>query len=186
MPWTLLFSFLTGLPGALGEYFKAKNALALQQLQTQQAIALAQQQAAAEIAKGQMELNQEIVKSTGSYFKYFTFFMWFGPFMIGVVNPARADLIFKNLSGMPEWYVQSCMLIMFTVWGISVGGPVVANIFSGLTQYLGDRRADKIQMIKAKVDRTAYFNALRQAHGGQLSQQEVDINNKVLDKLDAS
>lgn len=42
---------------------------------------------AAEVAKAQLELNKTIVSATGSYFKYFTFFMWFGPFMIGTVSP---------------------------------------------------------------------------------------------------
>lgn len=177
----LLLPILAKLPGMIGDYFKQQADLATTQLETSKQIELAKQQYAAEIARTQMELNKTIVQATGSKFKYFTFFMWFGPFMVGVLSPKTAHDIFVNLTAMPEWYVQSCMLIMFTVWGISVSAPVVSNIFSGLSQYIAGRRDYKIE--KAKVDRKAFFDALRKLKGN-LSQSDVDESNRALDEAE--
>ena len=177
----LLLPILAKLPGMIGDYFKQQADLASAQMETSKQVELAKQQYASEIAKSQMQLNQIIVQSTGSKFKYFTFFMWFGPFMVGVVSPKAAHEIFVNLTAMPEWYVQSCMLIMFTVWGISVSAPVVSNIFSGLSSYLSGRRDFKLE--RAKIDRKVFFEALR-AVKGTLTQKDVDLENQVLDELD--
>lgn len=181
MPWAIIFSFLSSLPGLIGNYFQKKTELEIQKVQTQQAIELATQQAVAEAAKAQFDLNKTIVNATSSNFKYFTFFMWFGPFMIGTVWPRKAAEIFANLSTMPEWYVQSCMLIMFTVWGISVSAPVVGNIFSGLSQYFKDRREYKLE--KARINRDAVFSTLRsKMFPNGMNQSQVNIVDEALDK----
>lgn len=182
MPFLLLLlPLLAKIPGMIGDYFSKVQDIQKIKLETERQIELAKQQLASTIAAGQLELNKTIVQSTGSYFKYFTFFMWFGPFMIGVVYPSASKEIFNNLTLMPEWYVQSCMLIMFTVWGISVSAPVVGNIFSGLSTYLGQRREFKLE--KAKIDRKVYFNEFRKLHG-PLSQGDVDLLNKSLDEAE--
>lgn len=177
----LLIPLLAQLPGLVGNFFKQKADLQAAQIETQRQLELARQQMASEIARTQMDLNKTIVNSTGSYFKYFTFIMWFGPFIVGVVWPSKAVDIFTNLAGMPQWYVESCMLIMFTVWGISVSAPVVSNIFTGLGDYLQSRRDFKLE--KAKIDRKVFFDALRKVKG-VLTQAEVDAENKVLDQLE--
>lgn len=183
--WALLLPFLSTLGGSIGAYFKQKNDLEMQRLETERQIEVAKQQMAADIAKGQIELNKTIVMSTGSYFKYFTFFMWFGPFMIGTVSPQRAHDIFTNWAGMPDWYVQSCVLIMFTVWGISVSAPVVSNIFAGVGQFMAGRKDAKrdFELEKARINRQAVFDDLRKnLFPKGMNQQEVDIIDKALDE----
>lgn len=161
--FALLLPLLAQLPGLFGEYFKQKNAIVSAKLELERQVEMAKQQLAGEIAKAQMELNQTIVNATSSYFKYFTFMMWFGPFMIGTVFPLYSKEIFINLATMPEWYVQSCLAIMFTVWGISVSAPAVSSIFSSLGTFFANRREYKIE--KAKTDRKAFYEALRQLKG---------------------
>lgn len=183
--FAFLIPLLAGLPGLLGKYFSERNALEQAKLDTQKQIELAKQQMAADIAKGQMDLNKTIVQATGSRFKYFTFVMWFGPFMIGIVSPGKAHDIFANLLTMPEWYVQSCMLIMFTVWGISVSAPVVSGIFSGLGSFFAERKDAKrdFELQKAKINRDAVFNDLRaKLFPKGMNQQEVDIIDHALDE----
>lgn len=181
--WALIVPLLAQLGGKLGDYFKQKADLQLEQLKTQREIEMAKQQMAMEVAKAQLELNKTIVNATGSYFKYFTFFMWFGPFMIGTVSPSRAHDIFQNWAGMPDWYVQSCMLIMFTVWGISVSAPVVSNIFSGLGQFMASRKDAKrdFEIQKAKVNRDAMFAALKAKWfpKGMSEQQVKDLDGAI-------
>lgn len=176
--FTVLFSFLSKLPGAVGKYFEKKQELEQIKLETQKQIALAQQQMASDMAKAESETAIARLAVTSSYFKYFTFCMWFGPFVSGVFFPQFADTIFKNLGQMPDWYVQSCVMIMFAIWGIQVAAPVVANIFSGLNNYLGERRTYKLE--SKRIDRTAVFDSLKKAQGA-LSQRTVDEVNKALD-----
>lgn len=179
--WALLIPLLAQIPGLIGNYFKQLNEIKSAELEAQRQIEVAKQQMASDIAKSQMDLNKTIVNSTSSHFKYFTFLMWFGPFMIGVVSPGWAKDIFINLAGMPEWYVQSCMLIMFTVWGISVSAPVVNNIFSGLGNFFAARRDYKLEL--KKIDRKAYYEALRKTKGF-VSPEDVQEMEPVFDKLD--
>ena len=179
--FAFLLPLLSSLPGLLGKYFTEKNNLEQARIETQRQIEVAKQNMAAEIAKGQMELNQTIVQATGSWFKYFTFIMWFGPFVIGVIAPAYSKEIFNNLNTMPEWYVQSCMLIMFTVWGISVSASTVGNIFSGLGTFMASRREYKLE--KAKIDRKAFYAAIKSLKG-VVTQADVNSMEPVFDEID--
>lgn len=176
----ILLPWLAKIVPSAGEYFKQKQDLQLEQLRTQREIEASKQLLAGELAKAQMELNKAALNATGTYFKYFTFFMWFGPFMMGTVWPAKANEIFLNWAGMPNWYVQSCMLIMFTVWGISTSAPAVANIFSSLTSYMAERKEAKrtFELEKAKINREAVFNTVRSKWfpKGMNQQQVADLD----------
>ena len=174
-----VLEWLGRIPGVIGQYFTQLHEIKKIQLDTQKAIEMAKQKMAAETARAQLELNKTIVASTGSYFKYFTFVMWFGPFMIGIVSPITSQQIFQNLSLMPQWYVESCMMIMFTVWGISVSAPVVSSIFSGLGTYFQGRREYKLQ--QAQLDKKRIFEVIRKLKG-PLSQADVDLANDMMDK----
>lgn len=176
---TMLFSLLSGIPGALGKYFQKKQELEEIKLQTEKAVAIAQQKMASELAKAEADTAIVRLKSTSPYFKYFTFLMWFGPFISGVFVPRFAENIFNNLALMPDWYVQSCVMIMFAIWGIQVAGPVVANVFSNLGSFLGERRQDKIEL--KKVDRKVFFEALREVQG-IVTEADVKKYGKILDK----
>lgn len=183
--FAFLIPLLAGLPGLIGKYFSEKNALEQARVETERQIEIAKQNMAADIAKGQMDLNKTIVNATGARFKYFTFVMWFGPFMVGTIRPSWSHDIFVNLATMPEWYVQSCMLIMFTVWGISVSAPVVSGIFTGLGGFFAERKDAKrdFELEKARINRAAVFKDLREhLFPKGMNQQEVDIIDAALDQ----
>lgn len=179
--WAALLPLLAGLPGMLGKFFQQRNDIESARIETERQVEMAKQQLAMEIARGEVDRSKAALTSTGSYFKYFTFFMWFGPFMVGVFSPSTAKDIFLNLQGMPEWYVQSCMLIMFTVWGISVSAPVVSNIFTGLGSFMANRRDYKLE--KARINRKAYYDAIRKLTGS-VSEAEVKAMEPVFDQMD--
>lgn len=126
------------------------------------------------IEKG-FELGKIQIRATGRIFKYFTFFMWFGPFMISTVFPSYGMIIFENLNQLPEWYVQSCMVIMFAIWGIQSGKIAIANIFSGLNSFFRERQ-------KVIIHRKMFFDVLRSTKGN-LSQYEVEIYDKALNSI---
>lgn len=180
MIFTILASLLSGLPGMIGEYFKKKGEIEQASIDLQRQIVEAQSQLAMELAKADLQMRTAALQATGSKFKYFTFVMWFGPFVLGIVSPELSKQIFQNLAEMPDWYVQSCMTIMFTIWGISVSAPVVANIFNGLNTYLGERRGYKLQ--KVALDKKAYFDALRTIKG-VVTDKDVAVGDKIVDLI---
>ncbi len=161
--FALLIPLLAQLPGLIGAFFKQKNDILTAKNEADRQVELAKLDLAKEIAVAQLNLNATIVQATSSWFKYFTFFMWFGPFIAGTVYPKIGAEIFNNWEGMPEWYITSCITIMFTVWGISVSANAVNGIFSGLGDFFSARRDYKLNL--AKVDRKAYYDNLRLKQG---------------------
>lgn len=175
----ILLPLLAKLPGQIGDYFQTQADIQKLKLDTEKELQLANLKLAGEIAKADLERSREIVKATGAGFKYFTFFMWFGPYMAQIIYPPLGKQIFDNMLGMPEWYAQSCVAIMFTVWGISVSAPVVANIFDGLSKYFAGRREYKLE--KARIDRKAFFDGVRKLFPKGISQAQVEVLDKALD-----
>lgn len=179
--FTALFSLLSSVPGQLGQYFKTKAEIEQVKIQTQKEIALTQLKAATDMSLAETDKSKASLSATSPTFKYFTFFMWFGPFIVGTVAPSYAHDIFTNLGAMPEWYVQSCMVIMFTVWGITVSKDAVAGIFTNLGSFFASRREHKEVM--AKIDRKALFDDLKAGIFKQgMSQSQVDVVEKALDE----
>lgn len=146
--------------------------------QAQHDVYMAREEARKQIAmktiEAELELGQTQVKATGRFFKYFTFMMWFGPFMLTTVYPDYGVTVFKNLELLPEWYVQSCMVIMFAIWGIQVGKDSISHIFSGLGAFFNKRQMLNFQ-------RKVFYDALRSSKG-PISQHEVDALEKALNK----
>ncbi len=177
----LLLALLSQLPGVIGFFFKSRSDILNTRAQADLEIELARIGMSAEIAKAQMAEEGIIVQSTSSSFKYVTFFLWFGPFILGMFAPTYAKIIFANLMLMPEWYVQSCMLIMFTIWGISVSSPVIGNIFNGLGNYFAATRTHKLEL--AKVNRDAFYTSLRSVKG-IVTPADFKIDEAVFDSLD--
>lgn len=172
MPAFLLaiLSMISGSLGPIGQWIKGKQELQMLQQETTRQLAMQQLKMATEGVKADGVAANTRLKSTGRYFKYFTFFMWFTPFILCLVNPATSEIIFNHFNQMPDWYSKSCVLMMFAVWGISVSAPVVNSIFSSLGNYIADNRTHKENM--AKLNRPEFYNTLR-AEKGALSEQEV-------------
>ncbi len=177
----ILLSLLSSLPGQLGSYFKGKQELEKLKVETEKAIEIEKQKLAAQIAGYEAETAKNALMATSPVFKYVSYGLLMGPFFIGLLLPELAQKIFANLSAMPEWYVQSFMLINFTIWGISASSPVVVSIFQGLQEFFRERRTYKLD--RAAIDRKAFFAALRVTKG-ILTQADVDAQNKALDQAE--
>lgn len=177
----IILPLLSQLPGAIGDYFKGQQKIEQLKQENNLAIQQANIQLAQEMARAKLEWQKEALKSTGSYFKYFTFIMWFGPYMAQLIYPPLGKQIFENMSGMPEWYAQSCVLIMFTIWGISVSAPVISNIFAGMKTFFAERRDYKVKITEAKYNRKAVFDVIRQIFPKGMNQAQVDLIDRALD-----
>lgn len=175
----IILPLLAKIPGQIGKYFQTKQEIEKIKLENQRQEALAQAQLAGEIARANLEFQKAALASTGATFKYFTFAMWFGPYMMQLVYPPLGKQIFDNMLGMPEWYASSCVAIMFTVWGISVSAPVIANVFTGMGQFFQARREYKLE--KARIDRKAFFDGIKKLFPKGMNQAQVDLFDKALD-----
>ncbi len=180
----LILPLLAKIPGQIGDYFQTKQEIEKIKLDTEKQLQLANLNMQGEIAKANLEFQKTALGATGNRFKYFTFAMWFGPYVMQIVYPPLGKQIFENMLGMPEWYAQSCVAIMFTVWGISVSAPVVANIFQGLGNFFQARRDYKLE--KAKIDRKAFFDGMKKLFPKGMTQQQVDIMSSALDSGEAN
>ncbi len=186
MTWLLplLTTLLGNIGGGIGEFFKKQSELQLAKLDLERQVVIEQYKMAATMAEYQAQASQAALGATGRGFKYFTFAMWFGPFMVGCIKADWSKAIFDNLNQMPQWYVESCMTIMFTIWGIQVASPVISSIFSNLGQYFADKREHKLEMKKVSNEeyKKAYFEALHR-YKEVVTPLDVAIGNKVIDDL---
>ena len=178
---------LSGIFGPITEWIKEQREMRIMQEEANRQIAMEQMKMAAEAAKADGVATNTRLKSTGRDFKYITFWMWFTPFILGIVKPDMAAVIFQHFDMMPPWYSQSCTLLIFAVWGISVSAPVVTSIFSNLGSYIANgRQADREHRENlARINRDAVFASLRKAQGA-LSQQTVNEVDAALDAGEAA
>ena len=178
-----LFGLLKNVPGMVGKYFERKQEIQIIKWETEKQLAIEKQKLSAKLAEAEYKRAEASLQATGRWFKYLTFVIWFGPFIATIAYPPLGQQIFSNMSIMPAWYLESIMLIMFTIWGISTSAPVVVGIFSGIKQFFSERRADKIQM--KEVDKKAMFEAIREIQGW-VSQQQVKVLDPAMDKYNES
>ena len=172
MPWTLLFSFLGSLPGAFGKYFDNKTQVELQKQANELAI---EQEKSKLIAQGiitQGELGQEQLKATSPLFKQVMYWLILAPVVITCIDPVKGKLIFDSLNIVPEWYIFIVSTLSLAIWGIN--SDKVQTIIQARRDY---------KLEKLRINRQQYFDEKRKIQGS-LSQQEVDEDNKLLDKLD--
>ena len=169
-----LWSALKVIPAIILDGFKSYQERKIAEHKVIMAQADARRELALAAMKAELELGQVQLKATGRLFKYFTFFMWFGPFIISTMFPEYGVKVFENLNQLPQWYVQSCMVLMFAVWGISVSRDSILTIFSGLGDFFKQRS-------KLKFHRKMFYDVVRSTEGN-LTQHEVELYDKAIDK----
>jgi len=181
MPFLLLLlPLLAKIPGMIGDYYSKRLDLEVTKVNTAKEVELAKAQMATDIAKAELANAQQVVLMTSTTFRTVMTCLVFTPFAITMISSKWSAVIFANFSLMPAWYSQICLTIILAIYGITVGAPVVKNIFDGLGTYLDGKRNYILE--KAKINRKVFFDSLRK--DGALSQQEVDEANKALDEAE--
>ncbi len=177
--FSTLLSLLTGSFGAIVDWARRKQEIQATREENLQRLQLQALKNEGETEAAESRNSGGRLRATSAIFKYGTFFMWFYPFIIGQVRPAYAHAVFENLLAMPAWYTQSCVIIMFAIWGISVSAPAVQTVFSSLGSFLQEKRDHKERV--AAINRGVVFDSLRTQVKGGLSQEFVNAVNKALD-----
>lgn len=168
---TALTTLFSQIPAAADAWAKSRQAKAEAELERIRA----EKDLSKRIVEAELERGTSQIKATGAWFKYFSFIMWFGPFMLTWVFPSYGVQVFENLRLLPEWYVQSCMILMFAVWGISVSAPAISNVFAGLGAFFNARQ-------KINMNRKLFYDTLRSVKGN-ISQYEVDMYEKAINHM---
>lgn len=170
--WTALVSILTAIGSNIADSWNKYQ----ERKQAEHEVTLARIEAERQVAVQQVvseaDLNKVRIQSTGKFFKYFTFVLWFFPFILSTFWPEKAAIIFQNWQAAPDWYIQSVLVILFTIWGISVSKDSIANIFSGLSSYFKEKR-------QLDFNKKIFYDALRN-NKGTISQYEVEIFEKAI------
>lgn len=179
---TLALSLLSSLPGTIGKYFETKQEIQKIKLETDRLVALKAQELASIIAAAEAEKASNLIKATGPRFKYITFFLWFGPFLLTLVYPAYGLVIFERLGLMPGWYAESIVYIIMVIWGARISQPVVSGIFDGVKQFFRERRIIKAAT-SPNVDNEALFEIMRSlTPNKRLTQEQVDQVNDIIQR----
>lgn len=143
---SLLLPVLSKIPGMFGDYFKRELKVNQAQHELRMARLHEETQLQGQVVKANLERGTQQLKATSKFFKYFTFILWFGPFATAFVAPTYSIELFARLAQLPDWYVQSCMVIIFAIWGISSSRDTIANIFSGLSTFMLNRQRNKLNI----------------------------------------
>lgn len=178
---TMLFSMLSGLPGILGDYFAKKQEMQEIELETQRQVMLEKQKLVNEMARADADRATAALGATGMWFKYCVFWMISFPFITCLIGwPQYANYVFHNLSVLPQWYMILYTSIVAVIWGIPVRGNIV-----GLTvQALKDTVSSSREYRLAKLDRKAYYKAVKDSTGQSVPQSYIDAQDKIFDKME--
>ena len=137
---------LAKLPGLVGGFFKDKNDLLKLKEETEFAKQEYRKELAMATVKAELQRGTEQLKATSKTFKHMTFFMFMSPFLLAMIAPQYSTELFARLSLLPHWYVETVMVLMFAVWGISVSKDVISNIFRNLGTFMLRRQQNKLNL----------------------------------------
>lgn len=175
-----ILSAIQAIAALIGNGFKqyqdrkvAEHQVIIAQLEAQRQLAMAKE-------KAELELGKVQVAASSQLFKHLTFFMWFGPFIVTTVAPAYGVQIFENWKLMPEWYAQSCVALMFIIWGVQVGRAYIGNIFTNASAFFANRK-------KMAITRQLVLEAIRAGKhekGQPLTQETVELIDKAFDRIE--
>lgn len=169
-----------GVLGQIGDYFRRKDELNKAQLELQNQLLLEKQKMAAELAKADSERATVALGATSHWFKYIVFIMISSPFMACLLNyPDYAQMVFDNLSRLPEWYLIIYTSIIAVIWGIPVKGSIMGFVVEGIKQTRQNQKQYKLQ----KLNRRIIYEAIRKTDG-HVSQDLVNNLEPVLDKIE--
>lgn len=179
MPWSLLFSVFGNIPGMIGDYFKKKQEIEELKVQNQLAIQLEQQKQIGVMAENDSQRAAIMIGATGHKFKYVVFVLISYPFILALFGHASfAKTIFDNLNQLPQWYLVLFTSIVAVIWGIPVQGNIMNMVVEGIKGAVANHRDYKLQ----KLDKKAYFAALRQVKG-TVTDADVKLQDAVLDEM---
>ena len=168
--WAVLIPLLAQLGGAIGNYFKQLNDIESQKLSNQVQLEIERGKLIAQGIISNSELGQAQLKATSSTFKQLIYTLMLSPIIINCFSPSQGAEIFHSLNTVPEWYMGMIVTIGLAIWGIN------SDKLAGIVQ---SRRDYKL----AKIDRKAYYDALRKTKG-TVTQEDVQENEAAFNLLD--
>jgi len=184
MPFTLLASLLSGLPGAIGSYFQKQRDLGMAEIDLKQA----ELDAKIEIAKvettAELDIRTEELRATSSGFKQTVFWFFSSIVVYSILLPSHAQILWNNLGIVPEWFRTMYAAMVCAIWGIPIASKFVSNIFSGIGGAMSSSRDHEINKIHAlnesilaeDLRKTIFKNGMSQTQWNAIVQAYNDAN----------
>ena len=177
----MLIPFISGLlgeNGPLGQYFKIKSEkIAAEEKYRLQLIEIQTRQLETEAQQVEDRLN-----STSQEFKQSTF--WFIAFPVVITmcpwTSQFAVTMWANFTLIPEWFQILFVSVYSSIWGLPIAKEYLGGMFKSLGNAVGARREFKLE--KARINRKAVFDVIRQELGKGLDQSTVAMVEKALDE----
>jgi hypothetical protein len=129
-----LFSLLAGLPGLIGQYFAAKTQITLANINAQ-----------VQMASDATALSSIQLQATSQKFKEWMIVLLFTPMLLRILF--HVD-VFSALSGMPEWYLQECVAIYNTVFGITVATSTISKIIDKISLFASIKHSAQVEIAR--------------------------------------
>jgi hypothetical protein len=178
----MLFGLLGKIPGMIGDYFQTQQQIKLAQINQQQQRQLKILDNQGQAATADSNRAIAIVNAQTSYLRTFAYLLIAFPFVCCMINKSEyAQMVFANLSSLPEWYTILFAGLTANMWGIPVPGSMMDGIVQGIGNAVHNNRA--YRLAKKGIDPKVYFDAKRAVKGSPLTQQEVDEGNKEIEIL---
>lgn len=168
-----LISFLSSLPGKIGDYFKGQQDLKKAVLDNELAMEVEKGKLIAQGIITQGELGQAQLAATSSSFKQFIYTLMLSPVIINCFSPELGMRIFTSLDMVPEWYMGLIVTIGLAMWGISS---------DKLRDIIQSRRDYSLQKTNLRLNHKLFYDTLRSV-SGPIGQHEVDLYEKAINAM---
>lgn len=185
--WALLIPLLTqifGADGIITQYAKAKADIR----QKEQDYRLAVLEGNIKQVTQQIESDSHDVKNrldaTSQGFKQSQWYFFGALIVLSVLFPSRAEIMWHNLSIVPDWVQNTFVAMTLVTWGINPVKNGINWFKDTASTALENRAARQVAKIKAAND-VAFYKVLREKIFKQgLSQDQVDALTEALKARD--
>lgn len=167
-----LLGLLGKLPGIVGDYFQRKDEIERARIDGTLKLQLANAELLSQQAESESNLQITALNSTSSMFKEKTFWFLSIPMILSVCFPKYATTMWSNLDIIPEFYKTLYCGMVCAIWGLP-------RAMDWLDKAVDSRRTFKL----AKIDRKAYYEALRKAKG-VVTEKDVQTQEAIFDEME--
>lgn len=151
-----LLGILGKLPGMLGDYFKTKQQITLNQIETNKQLQLKVLENQGQAATADSNRAIAVVTAQVSYVRVFAYLIISFPFLCCLINrPEYAQMVFANLASLPSWYTVLFAGMSANMWGIPVPGSMMDGVIQGASKAIQNHRDFRLE--KARINRDAVF-----------------------------
>lgn len=172
--WAALIPVLSSLISPIKDYFYYKQKVTESNRELELARIQADKEALISGNLAQTTQTQSYLNATTRTFRQGTFYFFMVPFVISMVAPEYAKIMWDNFGAIPHEFKLLFFSIYGVIWGLPIAKENIGQMFSSIGRAVETRREYKLE--KAKINREAAYAVLRAKLFPQgISQQQVNV-----------